>query len=119
LFATSDHAATDVRRSRRLIASPPALWCWCPASVLCLGPPASLLLEPAGYEGAQQERHRDDHHEPSDKLAERELPADQQPDHRTEFDDQVRRRELEGECRGGRRALLEERLRDCDRRVRT
>ena len=32
LCATSDHASIEVRRSRHVISSVPALWCWWPAS---------------------------------------------------------------------------------------
>ena len=59
----------------------------------------------------------DDHHEAADVLGQRELPADQHPQDEPELPHEVRRRELEGERRDGRRALLEERLADRDRGV--
>ena len=58
-----------------------------------------------------------DQHDPADELGQRELPAEEDPEHDPELEDEVRRRELEGHRRGEARALLEHRLRDRDRRV--
>ena len=62
---------------------------------------ACLLLERAADEQPQQHRHQHDHHDPADVLRDRELPADQHPQHQPELPHQVRRRELERERRRG------------------
>ena len=59
----------------------------------------------------------DDHHDPAEVLRERELPADQDPQHEPELPHEVGRGELEGERGGRARALLEQALGDRDRRV--
>ncbi len=64
---------------------------------------ARLLLQPRRDEQPQHQRHQDDHHEAAEVLGERELPAEQHPQHQAELPDEVRRGELEGQCRRRRR----------------
>ena len=115
LWATSDQAAREVRRSRQPSSGSPsgagdpaaARWACSRASSSTRG----------GTNAPQQHRHQRDHHDPAEVLAERELPADQDPQHEPELPDEVRGGELERERRGGRGALLEQALGDRDRGV--
>ena len=116
LWATSDQAAAEVSRSRQpMLARRPRGAGGRPA-------PAGRARAPAPRAAARRrrrssDRHQRDHHDPADELGERELPADQDPEHQAELPDEVGRGELEGERGRGRGALLEERLGDRDRRV--
>ena len=83
-----------------------------PARVL-----ARVLLQAGRYEEPQCRRHQHDHHDPAEVLGERELPADEDPEHEPELPHEVGRGELEGEGRDCRRAFLEQRLGDRDRGV--
>ena len=116
LCATSDHASTDVRRS------PPGQPLGARGVVLVPGlrrerVSARLLLEAARDEEPQPGPHERDQEHAADELRERELPAEEDPDHDPELEDEVRGRELERHRRDEARALLEHRLRDRDGRV--
>ena len=95
LCATSDQASAESSRSRqrKLRARGVVL---VPRGRMQRVRPRLVLL-PARYEQAQQQRHQHDHHDPADVFAERELPADQDPQDEAELPDEVRRGELEGE----------------------
>ena len=82
-----------------------------------LRPRAGLLLLAPRDEDAHADPHQHDQQQAADELRERELPAEEDPDHDPELEDEVRRGELEDHRRGEARALLEQRLRDRDRRV--
>ena len=79
---------------------------------------ADLLLTLARHENVQRTPHEQDQEDAADELGERELPAEEEPQHETELEDEVRGRELERHRRREARALLEQRLRDRDRRIR-
>ena len=51
---------------------------------------AGLLLQAVGDERAELHRHQRDHHDPADVFGERELPADQHPQHQPELPHQIR-----------------------------
>ena len=117
LCATSDQADDRASAARASSCCSPAAWCWWPLSACC-GVLARLAPRAAVRRTARSStRHQHDHHDPAEVLGERELPADQHPQHEAELPHEVRRGELEGE-RGRRRgALLEQALGDRDRRV--
>ena len=52
---------------------------------------ARLLLQTRRHEHAQQSGHDRDQHQPADELGERELPAEQHPDHDPELEHQIGR----------------------------
>ena len=108
LCATSDHARRRGQplAPRQLLAGRVMLM----AGVGLARVLAGLLLELRADEQPQQHRHQHDHHDPADVLGERELPADQHPQHQPELPHEVGRGELERERRGGARALLKQRL---------
>src|SRR5690349_15174233 len=63
-----------------------------------------LSLEPFRDEETQQRAHEHDQQQAADQLRQRELPADEDPQHDPELEDQVGRVELERQC-GGRRGI--------------
>ena len=71
---------------------------------------AGQLDEPRLEEEPRQQRQQPDHDHPADVLAQRELPADQDPHHKPELDDEVGRGQHEDHRGSEVRALLEERL---------
>ena len=75
---------------------------------------AGSPLQARRDERAQQHGHDRDQQQAADELGQRELPADQDPDHDSELDDEVGRGELEGQRAGRRGALGEQRLGDRD-----
>ncbi len=70
------------------------------AGVGLLGVLAGLRLQARRDERPQQQRHQHDHHDAADVLGERELPADQHPQHEAQLPHEVGRGELEGQRRG-------------------
>jgi hypothetical protein len=54
------------------------------------------VLERGGDEQPQKGRHQADHQKPSQVLGQRELPADQDPEHQPELPHKIRGGELEG-----------------------
>ena len=86
-------------------------------ALMWLGVRTGLFLEPPRDEQPHGEPHERDQDDAADELGERELPAQKEPQHEAELEHEVRGGELERH--GGReaRALLEQRLRDRDRRV--
>ena len=78
---------------------------------------ARLLLDPARNEDPEDEGHDHDHDQAADVLRDRELPADQHPEHEPELPDEVRGGELERERADPGGALLKQRLGDRDRRI--
>ena len=78
---------------------------------------ARLLLEPRRDERTDEHPHQHDQDEPADELGQRELPAEEDPRHDPELEDEVRRGELERHRGREARPFLEHRLRDRDRRV--
>ena len=108
-------AGRDEPRRQRIASQ--AEWCWWPVSASCACSRASSSSV-RGDEDAGEQPHEHDQHDPADELGERELPADQHPEHEPELPHEIGRGELEGQRGARRRALLEERLRDRDRGIR-
>ena len=142
LPATSTHAAREVTRLAPAVLSAPAApggrgrgrqRRWSPATggrrrggrgqvMVAVVLHALRVLARAGLRGrrheqAQRQRHQRDHHHPAEVLGERELPADQHPQHEAQLPHEVGRGELERQRgrRGG--ALGEQRAGDRHRRV--
>jgi hypothetical protein len=85
---------------------------------VCLeGMPASPLFELPRDEDACEHPHQTDQHDAAYEFSGGELPAEQDPQDKAKLPYEVRRCELECERRDCRRALLEQRFGDRDRRV--
>ena len=76
-----------------------------------------LFLEPPGDEQPDPGPHERDQQDPAHELRQGELPAEEDPHHDPDLEDEVRGGELEGHRRSEARALLEDRLRNRNRGV--
>ena len=75
------------------------------------------FLEPACHEEPNRRPHERDQEDPADELGERELPPEEDPHDDSDLEDEIRRGELKRHHGGEARTFLEQRLRNCDRRV--
>ena len=111
LWATSDQASSESSRE-----PPPAEWCWWPLS-------AARACSRACCSSRRETNTRNPihistiKHQAAHELGQRELPAEEDPHHDPDLEDEVRRGELEHHRRDEARAFLEDRLRDRHRRV--
>jgi hypothetical protein len=98
LWGTSDHASTEVMRSRpRPLARGDRVDV---AGVGLLGVGARVLLVAARDEHVDASPHQQDQHEPTDELGGRELRAEEDPKHDAELEDEVLEANMEAIAAG-------------------